>query len=95
MGFRTAKNLMTNGYVDVFELSSEFSIAEFKIPNDWVGKSLMELKIREKYRINVIGIKKKEQVNVNIRPEEILEEGCSIIAIGKNQDLNADPAFMR
>ena len=95
MGFRTAKNLMTNGYVDVFELSSEFSIAEFKIPDDWVGKSLMELKIREKYRINVIGIKQNEQVDVNIRPEEVLQEGCSIIAIGKNQDLNADPAFMR
>ncbi len=95
MGFRIAKNLMTNGYVDVFELSSEFSIAEFKIPDDWVGKSLMELKIREKYRINVIGIKQNEQVDVNIGPEEVLQEGCSIIAIGKNQDLNADPAFMR
>ena len=55
----------------------------------------MELKIREKYRINVIGIKQNEQVDVNIRPEEVLQEGCSIIAIGKNQDLNADPAFMR
>lgn len=95
MGVRTARNLMSSGYVDVFELSSEFSIAEFRIPEEWIGKSLMDLKIREKYRINIIGIKRDEQVDVNIKPEEVLEAGCSIIAIGKNKDLNADPAFMR
>ena len=62
MGLRVARNLMSSGFLDVFELSSEFSIAEFKIPEDWIGKSLMELKVRERYHINIIGIKLEETV---------------------------------
>ena len=53
----------------------------------------MELKIREKYRINVIGIKQDEQVDVNIRPEEVLKEGCYIIAIGKKPGLKCRPCI--
>ena len=29
MGLRVARNLMSGGYLDVFELSAEFSMAEF------------------------------------------------------------------
>lgn len=43
MGLRVAKNLMSSGFLDIFELSSEFSMAEFRIPDEWVGKSLSEL----------------------------------------------------
>ena len=32
MGIRVARNLLSSGFVDMFELSSDFSMAEFKIP---------------------------------------------------------------
>ncbi len=40
MGIRVARNFTASGFEDVFELSTEFSMAEFRIPNEWVGKSL-------------------------------------------------------
>ena len=67
MGLRVARNLTSNGFEDIFELSSEFSMAEFRIPADWAGKSLAELKIRENYKINVVAVKLGDEVNVNIR----------------------------
>lgn len=88
MGIRVAKNLLSNGFVDMFELASDFSMAEFKVPAEWVGKKLSNLRIREKYNINLIGIKKGENINVNLRPEEVFVSDCTIIAIGKNEDLN-------
>lgn len=88
MGIRVAKNLLSSGFVDLFELSSEFSMAEFKLPKSWVGKRLIDLKIREKYNINLIGLKHGEEVNVNLKPDEIFPEDCTVIAIGKNEDLN-------
>lgn len=90
MGFRVARNLISRGFIDIFELSSEFSMAEFVIPDNWVGKSLLELNVREKYHINVIGIKMGEEVNVDIRPDMPLPTGCSVMAVGKNKDLNGD-----
>ena len=39
MGLRVARNLMSGGYLDVFELSAEFSMAEFSMPVSWIGKN--------------------------------------------------------
>ena len=88
MGIRVAKNLLSSCFVDLFELSSDFSMAEFLVPEEWIGKCLADLKIREKYNINLIGIKQGDEVNVNLKPDEIFNSGCTVIAIGKNKDLN-------
>lgn len=88
MGLRVARNLLSSGFVDIFELSPDFSMAEFAIPGDWVGKCLAELGIREKYHVNIIAVKKGDSVNVNMKPDVPLEEDCLLIAIGKNEDLN-------
>ena len=88
MGVRVARNRLSSGFVDMFELSSEFSMAEFRIPKEWIGRTLRELKIREKYNINLIAVKQGENVNVNFGPEESLPSDCTLIAVGKNCDLN-------
>lgn len=93
MGLRVAKNLMSGGFLDIFELSSEFSIAEFRIPEKWVGKTLSSLKVREKHKINIIGIKKNDEVRVDLNPEEKLPDECTLIAVGKNKDLNQTHSF--
>ena len=66
MGIRVARNLLSSGFVDMFELSSDFSMAEFKIPREWIGKTLRELKVREKYNINLIGLKHGDKMNMNV-----------------------------
>lgn len=93
MGLRVAKNLMAGGFLDIFELSSEISLAEFRIPTDWAGKSLSALGVREKHKINIIGIKINGEVRVDLNPDEKLPEDCTLIAVGKNRDLDGNPAF--
>lgn len=95
MGVRVAKNLITSGLVDVFELSTEVSIAEFRIPPEWVGKNLAELKIREKHHINIIAVKQGDNIEVNMKPNEALPDNCFLIAIGKQKDLNMNPVFRK
>ena len=48
----------------------------------WVGRSLSELKIREQYGINVVGIIQGVQVDVTLDPYEPLPEGAILILIG-------------
>lgn len=88
MGIRVANNLISGGLVDVFELSSDFSMAEFKVPEEWAGRKLGALNIRERYRLNLVAIKEEENVNVNLGPDTVLPAGCVIVAVGKNRDLN-------
>ena len=88
MGVRVARNLLSSGFIDMFELSSDFSMAEFRIPQEWIGKTLRELKVREKYHINLIGLKKEDKINMNVTPDELLPADCTIVAAGANSDLN-------
>lgn len=87
MGSRVAKNLVSGTFSDWIELSSEYSMAETVIPTKWAGRSLSELKIREKYGINVVGIIQDEKVNVMFDPQEPLPVDGILIVIGANSVL--------
>ena len=87
MGLRVARNLMSGGFLDVFELSTEFSMAEFPVPTEWVGKSLQELQLRESHDLNVIAIKVGDDVEINLDPVKPLEADWHLMAVGKNKVL--------
>lgn len=87
MGLRVARNLMSGGFLDVFELSTEFSMAEFPVPTEWIGKSLQELQLRESHDINIIAIKVGNNVEINLDPVKPLEADWHLMAIGKNKVL--------
>ena len=87
MGSRVAKSLVSTAFSDWIELSSEYSMAETVIPERWVGKSLAELKVRERYGINVVGVMQREEVDVTFDPHKPLPAECIIIVIGANSVL--------
>ena len=87
MGLRVARNLMSGGFLDVFELSTEFSMAEFPVQTEWIGKSLQELQLRESHDINIIAIKVGDDVEINLDPVKPLEADWHLMAIGKNKVL--------
>ena len=70
---------MSNEFADWLNLSSDYSIAEIAVPAGWVGKSLMELDVRRSHDVNVVGIKRGEDIQVNPDPEEPLGEGIVLI----------------
>ena len=86
-GKRLAKNLLSSGFVDMMELSSDVSIVELDVKNDWVGKSLIELNVRKKYGINIVAIRKGDGVHVNIDPEAPLESDMKLIVIANTAKL--------
>lgn len=89
MGRRVAKYLVADNFADWIELSPYFSLVEMDVPAQWCGKSLIELQIREKYHVNVIGIKDGDKVNVTLDPKEPLKSGVILILVGENKDLEA------
>ena len=82
-GIRLAKNLLSSGFIDIISLSKDASLIEVDVKDEWVGKNLIELHLRKKYGFNVVAIKKNGNVDVNINPEQILENGTTLIVIAK------------
>lgn len=87
MGKRMAKYIVADNFADWIELSPQYSLVEMDVPTSWRGRSLHQLQIREKYRLNVIGIKKGDSVQVTIDPKEPLDGSAILIVVGENKDL--------
>lgn len=88
MGIRIAKNLVFDNILDYVELDPRYGIAEIYAPEEWVGKTLQELELRKNYHINVLGIKKGSDLNVQFDPNDELTEGTVLVVIGGNTDIN-------
>ena len=86
-GIRLAKNLLSSGLVDVIELSRNVSMVEIPIKNEWEGKSLIELNLRQKYSINVVAIKQENEVLIDIDPSKPLDKTMTLIVIADTQKL--------
>lgn len=88
MGVRVAHNLVSANILDYIELSEDYSIMEIQVLEDWTGRTLNELRLRSKYGINVMAIKRGEDVNLSPSAEDIIEENDIIVAIGSAEDLS-------
>lgn len=86
-GIHLAKNLLSSGFIDMLSLSKDVSVVEIDVKNEWCGKDLIELNLRKKYGFNIVAIKKNENVDVNIDPEQPLESETTLIVIANNADL--------
>lgn len=87
MGTHLANNLAFDNFLDSIELSSDYSIAEIPTPKQWMGKSLKDLNLRAKYDINVIALKRGQEVDVTPRADAPLLENDILMILGENEML--------
>ena len=78
----SAKNVF-----DYIELSSEYSIYEIPVLREWIGKSIKELNIRNRYNINIIAIKKNDVLFPVANVEHVFVSGEHIVVIGKSSEV--------
>ena len=86
-GIRLAKNLLSSGFIDMISLSKDVSIIEIDVKDEWCGKNLIELNLRKKYGLNIVAVKRGENVNVNVNPEQVLDAGSTLIVIANTAKL--------
>jgi trk system potassium uptake protein TrkA len=89
MGERVAHNLIATNILDIIELSPEFSIIEFAVPHNWVGKNLRDINLRVKYGVNVVALKSTKNNMMNAAPmaDSEIKEDCILVVIGSNENL--------
>ena len=86
-GIRLAKNLLSSGFVDILELTSNVSLVEIAVKPEWVGRNLIELNLRKKYSINVIAIQHDNDVTTEIDPNKPLEQTMKLIVVANRNKL--------
>ncbi len=88
MGVRVAHNLVSSNILDYIELSPEYSIVEIQAPKKWINKSLIALNVRVHYGINIMAIKKGEDINISPKADDVIEANDILVIIASNVDIN-------
>lgn len=87
MGIRVAHNLVSSNILDYIELSSQYSIIEIVCPKDWDNKSLKDLSIRSEYGVNVMAIKRGNDINISPSPDDVVYCNDVLVVIGSSEEL--------
>ncbi|MBN1824836.1 MAG: TrkA family potassium uptake protein [Candidatus Eisenbacteria bacterium] len=91
---RLVRRLVMPGLVEHVSLSPDAAIIEVVVPPSFVGKTMVELMIRAKYKVNVIGIKRggadEGPGRMIVAPPAHTRflEGDSLLLLGKTGDLD-------
>lgn len=77
----------SNHILDYLELDSSHSIYEVTIPESWIGKSVVQLDVRKKHNLTIIGMKKDGAMDFMIKPDTIMTEDMSLLVVGEDKAL--------
>lgn len=87
IGQKLAQRLTATSVLDFIELSPDYSIAELAAVPSWAGKTIAQLDIRAKYGLNIIAVKRGEEIRVSPAASYELSQGDVLIVLGHNTDL--------
>ncbi|MFN5964444.1 MAG: potassium channel family protein [Pseudanabaena sp.] len=91
MGCALARSLTQRGILERFELDPDNSIVEVMVPEEFDGKTILDLKLRSHYGVNVIAVSQNQKFEINPDPHQKLSRGSAIVVIGSNKNISRLP----
>ncbi len=87
---RLAHRLSNAGVLDYIPLGSGYGIHEIAAPEEFLDKSLVELKLRNRYNVQVLAIRdaRTDELEVNPAPESRIRDFHILIVLGRDKDLD-------
>jgi trk system potassium uptake protein TrkA len=90
-GCALARLLTKPSIIERFELDPNNSIVEVLVPEEFHGKTVTELELRNRYGVNLLAIGQSDQFEINPDPNKRLYKGLAMVVIGSNQDIDRLP----
>ncbi len=89
MALRLANSLEMGQGFDFIELSDSVKVAKFNVPNEFVGKNILEVSLREKFGLNIIAIENNGTVVDTIRPTYVFNEADVLYLCGSKKSITS------
>lgn len=90
MGSKVAHGMSKPGISEYMEISEDYGISKFRIPNGFAGRTLRDIgfkEARDKYAVSIICITRRADIVVSPSLEEILRPGDVITVCGNDDDI--------
>ena len=86
-GIVLAKNELAKRYKSMGILNDEIDITELRLPTHIQNLSIKDMDIRKNYNLNIIAIKRGDDISTEITPDLVLNGDDVIVVIGKNLNI--------
>ena len=73
---------------DYMPLTKDYSIYEAAVPASWVGKTVTQLNVRQRTKLNVLATKRGESLTPITTGEHVFRSDETVLVMGDNKDLN-------
>lgn len=84
---RLAVKYGNDSVFDYIEINEDYSIYEIGVPASWVGKSILDKKVRTKYNISILATKRGKEIYPLPHPDHVFSETESLMILGRNEDV--------
>lgn len=89
MAVRLGKKLLSGQLIDYVALLHDVEIRQIQVPESLNGKTVEEIELRQKFRLNIIAIENICGTNTEVVPENVLKKDDIIVVIGKIKNINS------
>lgn len=72
---------------DYTRLSQDHAIYETEIPDNWIGRSILDLGVRQRYHLNILAIRRNGDVIPMPGPNSQFARGDRVILLGSDRDV--------
>ena len=85
VAYRTAVRFSAKNAFDYFELTPKYAVFEMEIPDAWEGRSVAEVDVRRRYNVNILGIKRGDEVVPLLDPDYRFQPDTHLIIAGDKE----------
>lgn len=87
MAIRAAVRFSSDNIFDYIELTPEHSIYEIPVPNSWIGKTIVEINVRNKYSLSILAIKFNDTLHPLPGANYEFKDNDMLVIMGANKDI--------
>ena len=85
MGVRVAHSFAAPAVVDYMPLGPEYGIGKVRPPASFLGKTLADLRLRERYGVTLLAIERGLRVLFNPRTDEVVQPNDCLVVAGEDE----------
>lgn len=85
MAARAAIRFSARNAFDYFELTPKFAVFEIETPVEWEGKTVLEMDVRRRYNVNILGVKVGDTVVPLLDPKYRFQADAHLIIAGDKE----------
>lgn len=83
----TAIRYTSDHIFDYIEINQDYAIFEIEVPAAWVGRTVGEINIRQKYNINIMALKRNGKMELTITRDTCFAHGEAMLVLGNHKDI--------